>query len=451
LAAIINRTGRRGGGVERRLGQAVYHLLSFETLFVLFLYSNEIKVLLPPLPADETVLFCAASMAVGVWLIAREGIYMRGLVITGLALLFVAFAILSLGWSPSKILAKQRIAYLIVFNMWCVIGAAMIIARSRERTLRFLCLVLLLGLFVAVSGLRIYLTYGSFRQLPIWGELGFTRTYLNWGYTVADGAGVALVITLFSRFASLKQLVAGGMLLLCAAFLLVGGARGPLLGLALASLVAISVRPPRVLPGRFEVSTGQLVGVALVVAGAAYVSWLIATGQSTTTLSRFTKLFDQMEGDTAVKGASRLIYWPAAIRMWTEAPWIGNGFASFSYLFHHGPEEPGAHPHNVVLQILAELGIVGLILFGVFAWSGLRHAGLQRLREDPLMVCVLIYFTTGLMNPLFARELTGGRKLFTIIGLLALQPVAQAVVERARSGSSSRRGESSEPEPGGSA
>jgi O-antigen ligase len=342
VAAIINRTGRRGSVVERRLAQAVHHLLSFETLFVLFLYSNEIKVLLPTLPVDETLLFGAASMAVGAWLIAREGIYMRGLVITGLALLFVAFAILSLGWTPSKILAKQRIAYLVVFNMWCVIGAAMVIARSRERALRFLCLVLLLGLFVAASGLQLYLTYGTFRRLDIWGELGFARTYLNWGYTVADGAGVALVITLFSRFASLKQLIAGGMFLLCAAFLLVGGARGPLLGVALASLVAVSVRPPRILPGRFEVSAGQLVGLALIIAGATYISWLIATGQSTTTLSRFTKLFDQMEGDTAVKGASRLIYWPAAIRLWIEAPWIGNGFASFSYLFHHGPEEPGA-------------------------------------------------------------------------------------------------------------
>ena len=33
--------------------------LSFEAVFVLFLYSNEIKVLLQPLPVDETVIFAA--------------------------------------------------------------------------------------------------------------------------------------------------------------------------------------------------------------------------------------------------------------------------------------------------------------------------------------------------------------------------------------------------------
>ena len=87
-------------------------LLSFEALFVLFLYSNEIKVLLPPLPIDETVLFGALTMAVGAWLLSRAGLYLPGLVIVGTAFVFVAFALISYGWTPSKLLVKQRLAYL---------------------------------------------------------------------------------------------------------------------------------------------------------------------------------------------------------------------------------------------------------------------------------------------------------------------------------------------------
>jgi O-antigen ligase len=430
-AAIHHASGDNRGGA-RPVRWALYHLLSFETLFVLFLYSNEIKVLLPTMPVDETVLFGAMSMAVGAWIIARQGVHARGLVVVVTAFLFVAWALASYGWTPSRLLVKQRLAYLVVFNMWCVIGGALVIAGNRERTVRFLCLTLLLALFVALSGLRLYLMYGDFRRLPIWGELGFQRTYLNWGYTVADGAGVALVVTLFSRFLSVKQLIAAGMLLICASFVLVGGARGPMLGVVLAALVALSVRPPRVGPGRIEVSVGQIVGLFLFAAAAAYVSWLIATDQTTTTLSRFVRLFEQAEGEQAVEGASRWLYWPAAIRFWLDAPWLGNGFASFSYLYHEGGEYAGGHPHNVVLQILAELGVVGLILFGAFVWSGLRHATLRRLREDPLMVCVLIYLTTGIMNSMFAKELTGGRKLFFAVSLLALRPAAQAVAARAR-------------------
>jgi O-antigen ligase len=429
-AAIDDVSGRSRGGA-RPVRWALHHLLSFESLFVLFLYSNEIKVLLPTMPVDETVLFGVMSMAVGAWIIARQGIPVRGLAVVVMASLFVAWALASYGWTPSRILIKRQLAYLVVFNMWCVIGGALVIAGSRERTVRFLCLTLLVALFVALSGLRLYLMYGDFRRLPIWSELGFSRTYLNWGYTVADGAGVALVITLFSRFLSLKQLVAAGMLLACAGFVLVGGARGPMVGVALAAMVALSVRPPRVGPGRIEVSVGQIVGLFLVVAAAAYVSWLIATGQTTTTLSRFIQLFESAESDEIVVGASRWLYWPAAIRFWLDAPWLGNGFASFSYLYHEGGEYPGGHPHNVVLQILAELGVVGLILFGAFVWSALRHASLRRLREDPLMVCVLIYLATGMMNSMFAKELTGGRKLFFAVGLLALRPATQALASRA--------------------
>ena len=104
-----------------------------------------------------------------------------------------------------------------------------------------------------------------------------------------------------------------------------------------------------------------------------------------------------------MEGASRWLFWPAAVRFWLDAPSIGNGFASFSFMFHNGLRSSGAHPHNVVLQIAAELGSVGLVLFGVFVWSGVRHAGLRRLRDDPLMVCVLAYFITAIQKPMFAQ------------------------------------------------
>ena len=400
-------------------------VVSFETLFVLYLYSNEIKVLLPTFPIDETVLFGALSMAVGGWIIARNGLYVSGLITVGAATLFVVYAIISCAWTPSKILAKPRLAYLVVFNMWCVIGAGLVIASSRMRTLRFLVLVLACGTFVAIMGMKIYITYGNFRTLDMWDELGFSRTYLNWGYTVADGAGVALVIALFSRLMSVKQIAAGCILLVCAAFLLVGGARGPLVGLGFAGLVALSVRPPRVGPGRFDISVAQLLGVVALALLASYVTWSLTTGEYSTTLGRFMKLADEAEGDKAVQGASRWEYWPAAIRFWLAAPLLGNGYASFSTLYHLGAEKPGAHPHNVILQIMAELGLVGLVLFGLFVWSALRHVTMSRLRQDPLFVAALIYLSTAVMNSMFAKELTGGRKLFAAVALLCVAPAAQ--------------------------
>ena len=194
----------------------------------------------------------------------------------------------------------------------------------------------------------------------------------------------------------------------------------------MAGLVVISVRIPRVGPGRFEVSVGQLAGITVGVAAAGLIAAMIMTGNMTTTLSRFMTIAEQAEGERAVEGASRWEFWPAAVRFWLDAPLIGNGFASFSTLFHKGLELRGAHPHNVVLQIAAELGLVGLVLFGVFVWSGLRHAGLRRLRDDPLMVCVLAYFITAIQGSMFAKELTGGRKMFFAVALFAIPAASRA-------------------------
>ncbi len=363
MAASIDRTSGQGAPAFSARW-VLSQFISFEALFVLFLYSNEIKVILPPFPIDETVLFGALSMGVGAWLLTRQGLYLPGLVIVGTAFLFVAFALISSGWTPSKLLVKQRLPYLMIFTMWCVIGGGMIIASSRVRTLRFLCLVLLVSLFVALSGLRIYLIYGNFRSLDMWDELGFSRTYLNWGYTVADGAAVAMVIGLYSRFMSVKQLALLACFAVCATFLLVGGARAPLLGVGLAGLVVISVRIPRVGPGRFEVSVGQLAGITAGIAAAGLIATLIMTGNATTTLSRFMQIAEQAEGERGVEGASRWLFWPAAVRFWLQSPVVGNGFQSFSFMFHNGSERPGAYPHNVPLQIAAELGLVGLVLMG---------------------------------------------------------------------------------------
>ena len=108
MAASID-TGTAQGPAVFSARWVLSQLLSFEALFVLFLYSNEIKVILPPFPIDETVLFGALSMGVGAWLLTRQGLYLPGLVIVGTAFLFVAFALISSGWTPSKLLVKQRL------------------------------------------------------------------------------------------------------------------------------------------------------------------------------------------------------------------------------------------------------------------------------------------------------------------------------------------------------
>ena len=92
---------RRPRGFLRRIDWWVGQLCSFEVMFTLFLYSNELKTIVAfPFPIDETVVFgglCIPMMGYVAW---REGLYVRGIsVVTG-ALVFIF-------WASSRLLGRS--------------------------------------------------------------------------------------------------------------------------------------------------------------------------------------------------------------------------------------------------------------------------------------------------------------------------------------------------------
>jgi O-antigen ligase len=336
----------------------------------------------------------------------------------------------SVAWSPSRILVYKSVAYLLTFTMFCVVAGACIVAGRRERAVRLFAFALAVAGLMALYGLYIFAVYGDFRRWSGWEDID-GRAYLAFGHTVANGAGIAFCLAISARLGSAKQ-AAGALLFAAAAvFLLVGGGRGPFLGVALAALVGLAARPPRAARGRIELPRNTAAAFLFLALAAAYIAYLVASGEMTTTLARFAKLASQAEDPTMVQGPNRFDYWTAAWRFWLQAPFLGHGLNSFSVLLRGGRELEGSHPHNIVLQILAELGLVGLFLFGLFVWLAARHASSRRLRRDPLMVCALLFVVTSAMSALFGRDIVDARKFFFALSLLALRPPA-AAGEKAR-------------------
>jgi O-antigen ligase len=424
------------GGLLGVFTRLVGHLLSFEMVFALYFYSNAIKFVLPPLPMDETVLLAALSMAVGLAVILRQGIYLRGLPVVAAGLLLLGWAALSWGWSPSRVLAAKYLSYLFTFDLWCLVAGALIIAPSRERTLRFLGIVLVLSALISAYGLAIYLTYGSFR---FYAGFGVKRMYLNWGYPAANGAIIAFALVIFSRNLGLRQIVGAALLCLCLGFLLVGSGRGPLLGVVVACMLAVAAGLPRIGRGRIDIPRWQLIGLGLLAVACGYLAYLVATGVPIATFNRFAKLLEQAQNTDVIAGANRFRYYAAAIRFWLEAPVVGNGIASFSLMFA-GFEREGAQPHNIVLEMLTELGLVGLALLLLFLWSGVRLGLGGRLRHDPLLLCVAMLLAARLLAAMVSAEISGQQPLFLCIGLMALRPmVPPAPSERHEAGQPRRR------------
>jgi O-antigen ligase len=91
------------------------------------------------------------------------------------------------------------------------------------------------------------------------------------------------------------------------------------------------------------------------------------------------RLFDEFGGNAVVGGwAVRLHFWYESLLLFIQSPWVGIGMGqsrwmSFTTLDAHwvkGMPAVYEHSHNLIIHLLAEMGIAAalLLLAGVFAW-----------------------------------------------------------------------------------
>ena len=399
----------------------IYHLFSLEMLLLLFVFGVRLQALLPRTPMPETVFYGLLSMAVGAWVIWREGIYLRGIPVFLAGLAFSGWMFASYGWSPSQVLARESLPFVMGVNLWATFAAACIVAGSRERLLRFLLMLMLLSVALSAYGAYIELALGNFRFYG--GPTGtwHHRTYLDWGNIIGIGSAIALAVLIFSRFGSIKQLLAAIVCAICFYFMLVNGARGAMLGAMLAGIVAFVINIPTIRRGQIEISPALFGALLAIVSIGGYIGYLVSIGETPATFNRFLALFDQADDPLLRRGPNRFDYFSGAYQAWLRAPIFGHGLAGFPVVFC-GWDAPGCHPHNVLLHALAEFGLIGLIIFLIFVWMGLRHYTLERLRRDPLRITMLMAFIAVVMYAMVAADLPVDHRVFFFIGLLPMRP-----------------------------
>lgn len=100
-------------------------------------------------------------------------------------------------------------------------------------------------------------------------------------------------------------------------------------------------------------------------------------------LEKSTKGIDQILNEQLTSenfGAmERAAHWSAAVKMWDQAPWFGVGPGNYAYAYPdivrsdnrlRRWDDPLGHAHNIYLNVLAEGGIVGIVLY-LFVWGGI--------------------------------------------------------------------------------
>lgn len=391
-------------------------LLSFEMIFLLYFFSNVFQVILPKMPVDLTYVWLAMSVLLGISLIFIEGIYLPGLVLVSSCLPWLIWVNLSVLWTPSLTQAWIYLKLVNFVNMWCLVAGSMIIAQSRDRTLRFIKLMISFSFMIALIGIIIYLRYGSFKFAG-WMDQG--RVYNSWGRAVANGAVILTVIFFRASLFSWRKLFTGSLLGLCVLFILISSSRSALLSVVTPCIFYMIIMLPPVGRKGIRMVRGAVLMPGVLICLSVVVIALVGSGYHIDTVARIRQVVVQSNDPDMVTGANRWAYYSAAVNLILNSPIVGHGVRSFARLYKHN-EVPGTQPHNIFLEILSDTGVIGLLLFLYFIYVAIRHLRISRLRTDPMLLTVAMLFVSRFTAVQFGEDISGQQEIFVFIGLLAL-------------------------------
>lgn len=413
---IVHLTHKSRPSIFDWFANAASFIFSFEVIFCLFLFAGRYKA--DPrfawMPVDITALFFGLSVFAGIYLILIHRVRLKrsALSIACVALGFIVWMIFSLAWTPGEVYANQKAFYVATLTFWSLLAAAFIIASDIHRIKRFFLAIVLFAVWIMIESFFVYLRIGGVGFITALGG-----NYLGIGYTCGMGGLIILIYALFESKNVYKLLL---MTLFSFFFciMLVAGGRGPLLMMVIAALI------PVVFAFRFSITKlikvkryiFPLLGIIVLAIGLIGYSFIV-NHVAMTTLSRILVLFEPGMGTS---GGARMSMWLGSVPLWMDNPLFGSGIGGYPIIMGYGDFR--SYPHNIFLEIMVELGSVGLFLFAMLLFVGFRSLGhLKAVRNDPIRLIILMLFTFTMGGALISGDLHDNRLLFMVIGLMAFQ------------------------------
>lgn len=409
----------QGHWLQRFGRSAVAAVFSFETLFILYVWSGLYKSdpALAWVPGDLTAILFFVSIAAGVLILLREGLRLRpaALTLLWLTLALAAWLFITTLWSPSQAYATRKAMYFPTLSLWAVFAASFIIARSELRLRRFFAMLTVFALFVTLAAawaLKASFLSGNFKVLIR--ALG--SHYGTLGVMVATGVVLLLLYNLYYVKKPWLKLAVYGLIAGIMVMLLFMGSRTsfvvPILGAIFP--LALNFRWPRT-PGKLLAwLAAAVLAVFLLAALWNKVVNLIPGGP--TTLRRFETL--ERRG---IESEGRFRNIASARRVISDtsntALVFGHGIGSWPILI--GMPDVQVYPHNLSVELLVELGLVGLLIFWLMILHSARNLGsLRSICGDPPRVFLLTLFVTMFVIAHVSGDLHENRALFVMMGLM---------------------------------
>jgi O-antigen ligase len=394
---------QRSGLVRR----AVRALFSFEAFIVLFLHAGLYKEagVAAALPLDSTVFFLLLSLlAAGVLLIQRRGVDRDVFLPTATLVAALILCLASTTWTAVPGYGLDKAAKLSTLTAWCYLGPILAV-RRREQVFRILIALLFMGFFVTGGG--IYNLVLGLNPLGVLSSLSARYTMMS----RLTGTGLMICMAFAINRRGLRRVA---WLIPAAPLLLVtfgSGGRAPILAVGIPLLLAAGLSLT-FKPGSIGIRNWS--PALLVEAGTGFLLLLYAYS-----LGFFDTLLGKIFGVQVQLGELRPELYAKAIDLWMDYPLFGAGLGGYAGTY--GAIDSVIYPHSLPLEVLSELGLVGLALFsGVLLLPVARFPGSWRtLTRRPLDLAVVLVFANALISAMLAGDLNDNRALFFAAGLLA--------------------------------
>ncbi|MFD3446621.1 O-antigen ligase family protein [Microbacteriaceae bacterium 4G12] len=395
----------------------LYMLVSKELYFALFLFAGAFKQVHTKFTfLDLSILGLLLSVALVIIDFIKSP-KINKIVIQPLAiyLLLTVLIVFSVFYSSSNVYAMDKTLRFITFTAWAFIGPFFIV-KTKEELNRFI----LYSIFI--SSIMSYFAIKDLKSLLGNEYIGFVS--LNGGSYLSLGrvCGMAILLLILFYIVEEKSLIIKVIAFIGILFnlvaLLASGSRMPLVAL-ICMIIYITISSIRI-KRKIYIRKGFKLFFSVIVVSILVLSVLAKNGMFDTIIYRFEVLLHESGGGVSAQG--RTERYKVAIDLFEENPIMGNGIGGFGYTYN-GSDTRG-YPHNIFLELMAELGVLGGLVFLLLLIKCIKPYFLAGSKRNHTQYALFIIFLFYFLNANVSGDLNDNRVMFCFLSLLAISNYA---------------------------
>ncbi len=393
---------------ESVLRKIIKFLVSVEFFFTLFLFSGYFKEGFNMSLDLTAILLVITMILVLVKVYFSPEFNKNNLIPIYIFLLLYIFLILSLYYSPSPYSSLNKVIKFTFLTLPSFL-IPLISFKGMESLKKVAISIAIISIVFALSVIPALISNS--------GTIGFVGSQGQY-QSIGRMMGVGCIILIF-YFAINKnnKVKLFGLIstLLCMVVLLGSGSRMPLISLTIVALYFFVTS--------FKIKNGTLfyrkelkLFSLLLLLMLPMIWFFFQKGYFVTVIYRLSVLFNEKGGGVSAIG--RTDAFETAINTWKSNPLLGSGVGSFGFI-QYGYDKID-YPHNILIELLMEQGLIGFSLFLIlFSYVALKCFGILKTESIHYIVWVLI-FLNFFLNSLVSGDINSNRMLFTAMSFVII-------------------------------